>query len=59
MKTLLHADKSAICKSVSKELVKHFKELEEESYDVVYLPSLGYNLVRTGQLVDNGTDTLF
>lgn len=58
-RTIEMADKSTVTSNKLGEVILFFKHVNIRLQKVLYVPSMGYNLVSTGRLADNGIESLF
>lgn len=58
-RTILFADKTSSVSSLMGEVKIEIEHAILRLEDVLYVPSMGYNLVSTGRLADNGIESIF
>ena len=58
-RTIEMSDKSRATSSLWGQVILPFKIFNIRLHKVLYVPSIGYNLVSTGRLADNGIETCF
>ena len=58
-RTVMLADKTSVTSTHTGEVVLPFEHANIRLQNVLYIPNLGYNLVSTGKLADNGIQSLF
>lgn len=58
-RTVMLADKTSVTAHVSGEVILPFEHANIRLKDVLHIPSMGYNLVSTGRLADNGIESHF
>jgi len=58
-RTIEMADKSTVTSNAFGEVIISFELVNIRLQNVLYVPTMGYNLVSTGRLADNGIESLF
>ena len=58
-RTVMLADKTSVMSTHMGEVVLPFEHANIRLQNVLYIPNLGYSLVSTGKLADNGIQSLF